>query len=78
MREKDIRVGHATVVADERGGWALPGGGRTERRLEAVAVASEVDHLISASKFNRPVPEPEPTVITRRKAKSDNLLQSRT
>lgn len=41
-----VRVGEGAVPPHEKGGWALPGGGRTTDRLVAYHVAQALDHLI--------------------------------
>jgi|GEM_PF-4877993 len=78
MRQQDIRFGRATVVVDQRGGWALPGGKRTEKRLEAMAVAAGIDAILTAKAERVAEPEPTPLVISRRRAESPRLIHSRT
>lgn len=78
MRKKDVRFGRATIVVDELGGWALPGGRRTSSQKEAMGVAAEIDRVLSRIAEAEPVVEPTPAVITRRAAKDTSLIQSRT
>lgn len=78
MREKDVRLGRATIVVDGRGGWALPGGRRTDQRAEATRVAAEIDLMLSRIADATPAVEPEPVVTTRRAAKNATLIHSRT
>lgn len=78
MRQSNVRVGRATVVVDERGGWALPGGGRTDRRLEAMAAAAEIDRMLSRAAEVTPEVIRPPVVVVRRPAKSGSVILSRT
>lgn len=78
MRQKDVRFGRATVVVDERGGWALPGGGRTDQRVEAMAAAAEIDRMLSCGAEVAPEVVQQPVVVVRRPAKSASVILSRT
>ena len=44
----DILIGSAHVPAHDAGGWAIPGGGRTDDRLVAETVAANISKLIGA------------------------------
>lgn len=77
MQLQDVRVGKSTVVEHADGGWALPGGGRTDDRLEAMGVAAEIDRLMPRSPVIE-VPARVPCVVTRRPAKNASVLLSRT
>ncbi len=78
MRQKDVRFGRATVVVDERGGWALPGGGRTDQRVEAMAAAAEIDRMLARGAEVTPEVVQQPVVVVRRPAKSASVILSRT
>lgn len=45
-RCEDIRVGNGTVKAHAGGGWALPGGDRTDDLAVATWIAVQIDQLI--------------------------------
>ena len=45
--EEPIKRGDILIIGHQDGGWALPGGGRTERRFIAESIAEELDKLIS-------------------------------
>lgn len=45
--EEPIKRGDIEIVGHIKGGWALPGGGRTERRFIAESIAEELDKLVS-------------------------------
>ena len=45
--KEPIKRGNITLIGHIKGGWALPGGGRTERRFVAESIAEELNKLVS-------------------------------
>lgn len=50
--KEPIKHGNITLIGHIKGGWALPGGGRTERRFIAESIAEELDKLIRKNTSN--------------------------
>lgn len=50
--KEPIKRGNITLIGHVKGGWALPGGGRTERRFIAESIAEELDKLVSKKASN--------------------------
>ena len=50
--KEPIKRGNITLIGHIKGGWALPGGGRTERRFIAESIAEELDKLVSKKASN--------------------------
>ena len=50
--KESSKRGNVEIVGHWNGGWALPGGGRTERRFVAENIAEELDKLVSKKASN--------------------------
>ena len=50
--KEPIQRGNITLIGHVKGGWALPGGGRTERRFIAESIAEELDKLVRKNASN--------------------------
>lgn len=50
--KESIKRGDVEIVGHIKGGWALPGGGRTERRFVAESIAEELNKLVSKKASN--------------------------
>lgn len=76
MRKSDIRVGGATIPVHDLGGWALPGGSRTNDEEEATAVAAALAKVIDR-KPKRAEPARTKPVVTRRKVAASRTAGGR-